>query len=61
MKNYLKFWVVLFFVIFFSGCSLTGGGSSGETGGTLKSSDGGISWELKNKVNDKQNKKKKKG
>ncbi|HBI17425.1 MAG: PDK repeat-containing protein [Candidatus Moranbacteria bacterium GW2011_GWF2_34_56] len=55
MKNYLKFWVVLFFVIFFSGCSLTGGGSSGETGGTLKSSDGGISWELKNKVNDKQN------
>lgn len=55
MKKYLKFLIVLFVAIMFSGCSLIGSKSAGEIGGVLKSANNGMDWELKNKVNDKQN------
>ncbi|EKE20718.1 MAG: hypothetical protein ACD_7C00501G0001 [uncultured bacterium] len=55
MKKYGQLCGLLFGVIIFSGCSLTGGSSSKEVGGVLKSADNGVSWELKNNVNDKQN------
>lgn len=55
MKKYGQTCLLLFGVMIFSGCSLTGSDSSGETGGILKSTNGGTSWELKNRVDDKQN------
>lgn len=40
-------------IFLITGCSLSGS-SSGETGGVLKTSDSGVSWELKRKVDEKQ-------
>ncbi len=55
MKKYGQFCVLLLGVAILSGCSLTGSSTAGEIGGILKSADSGVSWDLKNQVNDKQN------
>lgn len=47
--------MISFVMMIFSGCSLIGSKSAGEIGGVLKSANNGIEWELKNKVNNKQN------
>ncbi|MFA6184170.1 MAG: hypothetical protein WC682_03645 [Parcubacteria group bacterium] len=55
MKKRVLFFAVFPLTVFLSGCSIGGSSSSGETGGMLVSKDSGTFWELKNKVNDKQN------
>jgi len=52
MRKY--FLVVFLFVFILSGCSLVGTSSSKKTGGVLRSNDTGITWQLKNKVSEKQ-------
>ncbi len=49
-----KIIILIFAVIFLSGCSFGGGGSS-SGGSFLKSTDGGQSWEVKTKIDDKKN------
>lgn len=53
MKKYLG--LVIFIVTVFSlaGCSLTSSSTKKQTGGVLKSTDAGVDWNLKNKVNEK--------
>ncbi|MGW8185169.1 MAG: WD40/YVTN/BNR-like repeat-containing protein [Candidatus Moraniibacteriota bacterium] len=56
MERYLQCLLVFFFVVILSGCSVgIGGSSSGEIGGVLVSKNSGVDWELKNRVDDKQN------
>lgn len=52
MRKY--FFVAFLLVFILSGCSLVNTGSSKKTGGVLKSIDSGITWQLKNKVSEKQ-------
>jgi photosystem II stability/assembly factor-like uncharacterized protein len=52
MSKYLLSVFLLVFVL--SGCSLINTGSSKKVGGVLKSSDAGMTWQLKNKVTEKQ-------
>ncbi len=49
-----KIIILIFAVIFLSGCN-TGGGSSPSGGGFLKSTDGGQNWEAKVKIDDNKN------
>lgn len=56
MENYFRYLAVFFLVLILSGCSIgVGGGSSSEIGGMLVSKNSGVEWELKNRVDEKQN------
>ncbi len=52
MKKYLVYTIILVAALTFSGCSLVGSGSTRDIGGVMRSTDSGITWEIKNKVDE---------
>lgn len=52
MNKYLVYTLVIIAAIGFSGCSLVGSSSTSDIGGVIRSTDSGITWEIKNKVDE---------